>query len=71
MEISLKTQGDDYNYNANHREQFAGYVTRYGPGMVIYWFGFIEELQEHDHAVLLVSYMPREIIKLDVSNKTE
>jgi hypothetical protein len=29
------------------------YVNRYGPGMVIYWFGFIDELNDHPDVLLM------------------
>ncbi|KYR00623.1 hypothetical protein DLAC_02647 [Tieghemostelium lacteum] len=34
---------DDHNYK-NTKDQIIGYKNRYGPGMVIFWFGFIEDL---------------------------
>ncbi|GAQ91291.1 hypothetical protein KFL_007590050 [Klebsormidium nitens] len=38
--------GDDYMHRQQAGEQFQGYVNRFGPGLVIYWFGFIDELQD-------------------------
>lgn len=34
------------------QEQFDKYVNRYGPGMVIYWFGFVDDLQKPGDLVL-------------------
>jgi hypothetical protein len=46
-------------------EQFQGYVNRFGPGMVIYWHGIIDEL-DTDPNVLLVDAFPdsKDIVKL-------
>jgi len=33
-------------------------VNRYGPGMVIYWFGFIDDLQGADADLVLVEDFP-------------
>jgi hypothetical protein len=34
--------GDPDTMQASLADQFAGYCNRYGPGLVIYWFGFVE-----------------------------
>jgi len=46
-------------------EQFQGYVNRFGPGMVIYWHGIVDELNT-DPNVLLVDGFPdsSDIVKL-------
>ena len=42
-------------------EQFQGYVNRFGPGMVIYWLGVIDELAEESVGdVMLVDDFPEE-----------
>ena len=41
-----------------NQEQFSKYVNRYGPGMVIYWFGFIDDLQGADADLVLVEDFP-------------
>jgi hypothetical protein len=42
-------------------DQFQGYVNRFGPGMVIYWLGVIDELAEESVGdVMLVDDFPRE-----------
>lgn len=40
------------------QEQFSKYVNRYGPGMVIYWFGFIDDLQGSSPDLVLVDDFP-------------
>eukprot|EP00903_Cladosiphon_okamuranus_P013352 g12444.t1 len=36
--------GDELTYVQEHQAQLLSYVNRYGPGLVIYWFGFVETL---------------------------
>lgn len=38
---SKATFGDERNHRNQYNEQYQQYVTRYGQGMVIYWFGFV------------------------------
>jgi hypothetical protein len=41
--------------------QFQGYVNRFGPGMVVYWLGVIDEVAEDSETdVLLVDDFPNE-----------
>ena len=40
------------------QDQFSKYVNRYGPGMVIYWFGFVEELQDAASDLVLADGFP-------------
>ena len=40
------------------KDQFTKYVNRYGPGMVVYWFGFVDELQEEENSLILVDSFP-------------
>ena len=42
--------GDPHTFAGEHRAQLEGYVHRYGPGMVIYWFGFAAHLDGFDSA---------------------
>jgi hypothetical protein len=49
-------------------DQFQGYVNRFGPGMVVYWLGVIDEVAEESGGdVLLVDDFPPEedIVKLE------
>jgi hypothetical protein len=59
---------DDYSHKTN-MEQFWGYKNRYGPGMVIYWFGFIDELQSENNGILLMDSFPTHIIQLELMNQ--
>ncbi len=58
--------GDETSHNKN-KDQFYGYKNRYGPGMVIYWFGFIDELQADQTGILLVDDFPATIMKLETT----
>ena len=42
------------------------YVNRFGPGAVIYWFGFVEDLADMDPDILLLERFPspEEILQL-------
>lgn len=39
-------------------EQFQKYINRFGPGMVIYWHGFIDDLQDLDENLVLMDCFP-------------
>eukprot|EP01134_Creolimax_fragrantissima_P003457 CFRG3457T1 len=58
--------GDRYTHSIN-LDQFYAYVNRYGPGLVIYWFGFIDELDNEEtrkSGILIQSKFPANIIQL-------
>lgn len=58
--------GDDYNHQTYLKDQFWSYWNRFGPGMVIYWFGFIDELDcNQDRGIILKDDFPSDIITLD------
>jgi hypothetical protein len=38
--------------------QYLRYVNRFGPGAVIYWFGFLESLADADADILLLEAFP-------------
>lgn len=43
-------------------------IFRFGPGMVIYWFGFIDELNiNQEKGIILRDHFPEEIVKMDPS----
>ncbi|KAL4418771.1 hypothetical protein ABPG77_010376 [Micractinium sp. CCAP 211/92] len=62
---SKATFGDDKLHRQQQQEQYERYVNRFGPGLVIYWHGFIADLNR-DENVLLMDRFPRpdEILQL-------
>lgn len=44
--------------------QYNKYTNRFGPGAVIYWFGFVEELAMEETDTLLLDSFPRDIVQL-------
>ena len=57
-------------------EQFQGYVNRFGPGMVVYWLGVIDEVADESVGdVLLVDDFPEEadivMLKLHTHDASE
>ena len=53
--------GDPYTHNEN-KNQLQGYVNRYGPGMVIYWFDFVDVLN-NDVDILMCKDFPSEFLQ--------
>ena len=49
---SKATFGDDRIHAKQLEEQYSTYVNRYGPGLVIYWFGCIDGLGQGDVMVM-------------------
>uniref|UniRef100_A0A8C7Y2Y5 CDAN1-interacting nuclease 1 n=1 Tax=Oryzias sinensis TaxID=183150 RepID=A0A8C7Y2Y5_9TELE len=48
--------GDDHSHRTYLNEQFWSYWNRFGPGLVIYWYGFIGELDcQRDRALAFVT----------------
>eukprot|EP00658_Telonema_sp_P-2_P072595 TRINITY_DN6170_c0_g1_i1.p1 TRINITY_DN6170_c0_g1~~TRINITY_DN6170_c0_g1_i1.p1 ORF type:complete len:261 (+),score=80.99 TRINITY_DN6170_c0_g1_i1:24-806(+) len=54
--------GDSYYHNTKN-QHLKSYVNRFGPGMVIYWFGFVETLND-DPNVLVMEDFPRQVDSL-------
>ena len=55
--------GDPHTHEEN-QNQLQGYVNRYGPGMVIYWFDFVEELNDTEELndVLICRDLPIDFV---------
>lgn len=57
--------GDDHSHRTYLNEQFWSYWNRFGPGLVIYWYGFIGELDcQRDRGILLKDHFPTDIVTL-------
>ncbi|XP_056401989.1 CDAN1-interacting nuclease 1 isoform X5 [Hyla sarda] len=57
--------GDECSHRMYLQDQFWSYWNRFGPGLVIYWFGFIEELDCHrERGILLKHEFPSDIVTL-------
>ncbi|KAF4150669.1 TPD motif-containing protein [Phytophthora infestans] len=52
--------GDRHTHETENASQLQGYVNRYGPGMVIYWFGHVAQLSS-DNDILITDAFPLEI----------
>jgi hypothetical protein len=48
--------GDDVEYKRDYGKQLSHYVTLFGAGMVVYWYGYIEDMPNHlmDENIILV-----------------
>ncbi|XP_026790329.3 CDAN1-interacting nuclease 1 isoform X1 [Pangasianodon hypophthalmus] len=57
--------GDEQSHRTYLNEQFWSYWNRFGPGLVIYWYGFIAELDcQRDRGILLKDCFPSDIVTL-------
>ncbi|KAG7380332.1 hypothetical protein PHYPSEUDO_007304 [Phytophthora pseudosyringae] len=52
--------GDRHTHETENASQLQGYVNRYGPGLVIYWFGHVAQLSS-DSDILIADSFPLEI----------
>nr|CAG4651169.1 EOG090X0A0V [Simocephalus serrulatus]SVE94378.1 EOG090X0A0V [Simocephalus serrulatus] len=47
--------GDDEVHRGYLKDQLYSYWNRFGPGLVIYWFGFVEDLEKiHQNRIILI-----------------
>uniref|UniRef100_A0A8C7BB01 CDAN1-interacting nuclease 1 n=1 Tax=Neovison vison TaxID=452646 RepID=A0A8C7BB01_NEOVI len=57
--------GDECSHQAYLHDQFWSYWNRFGPGLVIYWYGFIQELDcNRERGILLKACFPTDIVTL-------
>lgn len=52
---------DKFTLNKDYEDSVRSYVGRFGPGMVVYWFGFVSDCDSpmlHDDGVLIVDHFP-------------
>ena len=56
--------GDPEAHQGYLRDQFWSYMNRFGPGMVIYWFGYINQLDTNRSAgIILTDNFPTNIVR--------
>ena len=54
--------GDKENHEDYLKKQLWSYWNRYGAGMVIYWFGFIEDLDNNrENGIIVCDDFPKDI----------
>lgn len=58
--IDSKAMFGDEKEHLKYMKQYTSYRSRYGPGMVIYWFGYVETITDLDNDILVVSDFPRQ-----------
>ncbi len=52
--------GDDHSHENYMKDQLWSYVNRFGSGLVIYWFGFIEELAtSSEQGIIIANDFPK------------
>lgn len=58
---SKATFGDEFTFSQS-QDQLLSYVNRFGSGMVIYWFDFVDSLADKESSILFTSRFPRNIM---------
>jgi hypothetical protein len=58
--------GDLQNHQQYYEDQFKGYLNRFGPGLVIYWFGFVKDLCEKSSSILINDHFPTNFTSFDI-----
>lgn len=56
--------GDPETMEKQFREQISTYRRRIGPGIVIYWFGFVEDVSDGDGGLLLDQWRAQDVLVL-------
>jgi len=62
--------GDKETYDIYMNKQLRAYRNRYGPGMVIFWFGYLSELERED-GIFISEFFPDEIEVIQVKSEIE
>eukprot|EP00276_Gloeochaete_wittrockiana_P003027 CAMPEP_0184658894 /NCGR_PEP_ID=MMETSP0308-20130426/27236_1 /TAXON_ID=38269 /ORGANISM="Gloeochaete witrockiana, Strain SAG 46.84" /LENGTH=260 /DNA_ID=CAMNT_0027098235 /DNA_START=194 /DNA_END=976 /DNA_ORIENTATION=+ len=60
--------GDEYTHDMILKDQLQGYVNRFGPGMVIYWFDFMDSLEQDANIYLVNDFPAHDIVLLPRSS---
>nr|CAG4647241.1 EOG090X0A0V [Megafenestra aurita]SVE92528.1 EOG090X0A0V [Megafenestra aurita] len=59
--------GDEEVHRGYLRDQLFSYWNRFGPGLVIYWFGFVEDLEKNhqNRTILIRDSLPRNMVLME------
>lgn len=58
--------GNDEVHKKYIKEQFFSYWNRFGPGLVIYWFGFLDTLnQSNEKKFILMDHFPDNVTHME------
>ncbi|XP_033121067.1 protein C15orf41 homolog isoform X2 [Anneissia japonica] len=61
--------GDEVSQAGYLKDQFWSYVNRFGSGLVIYWFGYVEDLDIHrDRGIALAQDFPKKFVSFQPSS---
>nr|CAG4642666.1 EOG090X0A0V [Evadne anonyx] len=62
--------GDEEIHRGYLKDQLYSYWNRFGPGLVIYWFGYVEELESlhQDRTILIRDSLPTNLGLMDLTN---
>mgnify|MGYP006218135653 FL=1 len=44
--------GDEYIHRKNHRGQVSDYVELYGQGILVYWYGYLDNLKSRGYTIV-------------------
>nr|CAG4641883.1 EOG090X0A0V [Eurycercus lamellatus] len=63
--------GDEESHRGYLKDQLYSYWNRFGPGLVIYWFGYIEGLEKihQNRTILIRDSLPHNIVRMDQDPK--
>ena len=59
--------GESQSHKDYYESQYKGYINRFGPGLVIYWFGFVKDLIDKSSSILVCDNFPANFIPIDVN----
>ncbi|XP_057339242.1 CDAN1-interacting nuclease 1-like [Microplitis mediator] len=58
--------GSPYIHKTHVKEQFLNYWDRFGPGLVIYWFGFVDNIVEpSEEKYIIMDHFPENIVHMN------
>ena len=57
--------GDEETHVNDVLPQVVSYVNRYGPGLVIYWFGYVDSIANQDPQITILDHFPEQILLPD------